>query len=135
MPGPVAKRPGQRRRRNRPQVAAVLPSLPVVAVPEPPEGLSEPMLGWWATVWRSPMAAMWVESDVFGLERLAGILEVALQGAAPAALLAEARQLEDRFGLSPMARRRLQWQIGATDAAVDAEVIDAEERWLRVVSE
>jgi hypothetical protein len=113
----------------------VLPSLPVVAVPEPPEGLSEPMLGWWATVWRSPMAAMWVESDVFGLERLAGILEVALQGAAPAALLAEARQLEDRFGLSPMARRRLQWQIGATDAAVDAEVIDAEERWLRVVSE
>jgi hypothetical protein len=81
------------------------------------------------------MAAMWVESDVFGLERLAGILEMASQGAASASLLAEARQLDDRFGLSPLARRRLQWQL-AGETAVDAgEAVGQEERWLRVVSE
>lgn len=82
------------------------------------------------------MASMWVEADVFGLERLASIFELAYQGGATASLLAEARQLEDRFGLSPMARRRLQWQIAGEAVTVDAgETVAQEERWLRVVSE
>jgi hypothetical protein len=31
-------------------------------------------------------------------------------------MLSEARQLEDRFGLSPMARRRLQWEVARAGA-------------------
>jgi hypothetical protein len=34
-----------------------------------------------------------------------------------AALLAEMRQLEDRLGLSPLSRRRLQWEIEQAEGA------------------
>lgn len=57
------------------------------------------------------MATAWLPSDVPTLVRLARIVEADNRGEATASLLAEARQLEDRFGLSPMARRRLQWEV------------------------
>jgi len=57
------------------------------------------------------MATAWLPSDVPTLVRLARIVEADNRGDATASLLAEARQIEDRFGLSPMARRRLQWEV------------------------
>jgi hypothetical protein len=62
------------------------------------------------------MAAAWLPSDVPVLVRLARIVEADGRGQATASLLAEARQLEDRFGLSPMARRRLQWEVAQAGA-------------------
>jgi hypothetical protein len=52
-----------------------------------------------------------------------------------AALLAEARQLEDRLGLSPLSRRRLQWEIdlaAAAGATLEGKVLSSD-RWLRAV--
>jgi hypothetical protein len=89
---------------------------------------------WWATVWRSPMAAIWLEADVPALVRLATLNELLEQGEATAMVLAEIRQLEDRFGLSPMSRRRLQWEV--EQAGVEPKPVAAQEgRWLRAVSD
>lgn len=66
---------------------------------------------WWKTLWASPMAVAYVAADVPTLIRLARLVDDANRGEATAAIHAEIRQLEDRFGLSPMARRRLQWEI------------------------
>jgi hypothetical protein len=57
-----------------------------------------------------------------------------LGGAATAVPLAEARMLEDRFGLSPLSRQGLRWTIGDAPAEVP-EAVDASERWLRAVKD
>lgn len=49
-----------------------------------------------------------------------------------ASAMAELRQIEDRLGLSPMAMKRLQWEIGDTEQAKpenDGVVIDAHARF------
>nr|DAE15467.1 MAG TPA: hypothetical protein [Siphoviridae sp. ctjOC2] len=49
-----------------------------------------------------------------------------------ATAMAELRQIEDRLGLSPMAMKRLQWEIGDTEQAKpedDGVVIDANARF------
>jgi hypothetical protein len=89
---------------------------------------------WWTTVWRSPMATAWLEADVPALVRLATLNELLEQGEATAMVLAEIRQLEDRFGLSPLARRRLQWEV--EHAGGEPKPVAAQKgRWLRAVSE
>jgi hypothetical protein len=90
---------------------------------------------WWKTIWASPMAAVWLEADVPALTRLARLLDLLGEGEPSALLLAEVRHLEDRFGLSPLARRRLQWEIAqASDEPLTPGKQD-EERWLRAVSD
>ncbi len=57
------------------------------------------------------MAAVFLPADVPALARAAQLVARAAAGEASATELAELRQLEDRFGLSPLARRRLQWEV------------------------
>lgn len=69
---------------------------------------------WWRTIWASPMAAVWLDADVPTLVRLAGLVDtINREGVTDDTrpLLGEIRALEDRFGLSPIARRRLQWEV------------------------
>lgn len=111
--GPPPKPAAQRRRRNKAPAPVRLsaeasakrktPTLPGAA------RYSKATRAWWATVWASPMAAVWLEADVPALVHLAGLVDLLGQGEVTAMVLAEIRQLEDRFGLSPLARRRLQW--------------------------
>lgn len=68
----------------------------------------------WRTWWSSPMALMWSEWDAPQLARLLVLTARSWDGAS-AAGLSEVRQLEDRFGLSPHARRRLYWRIDGVD--------------------
>ena len=89
---------------------------------------------WWRTIWRSPMSSVYLDADRPALERLAGLIDRASRGEPSGRLLAEIRMLEDRFGLNPIARRRLQWEVQQA-AAAPAERRDEEERWLRVVSD
>jgi hypothetical protein len=87
---------------------------------------------WWELVWSSPMAAVYLPSDVPTLVRLALLLD---QGSvASPKVLSEIRLLEDRFGLSPLARLRLQWQVDQVAAEPDTPV-EEEGRWLRAVSD
>jgi hypothetical protein len=60
------------------------------------------------------MALMWSDFDVPQLERLLVLTARSWDGAT-AAGLSEVRQLEDRFGLSPVARRKLYWRIEGVD--------------------
>jgi hypothetical protein len=81
------------------------------------------------------MAAVWLEADVPGLVRLASLVERASREDAPLTVLTEIRALEDRFGLSPLARRRLEWEIEQTGGASAAPSGKGDEsRWARVTS-
>ncbi len=57
------------------------------------------------------MAGAYVEADVDALVRLARLKDDEARGTLPPAALGAMQQLEDRFGLSPKARRALQWEI------------------------
>jgi hypothetical protein len=81
------------------------------------------------------MAAVWLEADVPALVRLAALVDLADSGDMAPQVLAEIRQLEDRFGLSPLARRRLQWELEQGDKEKTEPVADQEGRWLRAVSD
>lgn len=133
---PQPKPPGQRRRRNAGQ--SQWRELPAEGregdVPKFPAGhkLSKFQQSYWETIWRSPMAVAFVDADVPALVRLTLLVGGAMSGDDKAA--AEARQLEDRFGLSPKSRRALQWEIKQAekdDGAVDRPVADV--RRLRAV--
>ena len=109
------------------RVAPVLPGA---------SGLLKSTRDYWQTIWASPMAMAWLDADVPALVRLAMLMELVSQGDASAAELGEIRQLEDRFGLSPLARRRLQWEIDqAAGVKADEGPVEQEGRWLRAVSD
>lgn len=126
MPGPAPNR-NARRRNLRPDWRALPPGGWAGDVPEwPMESSSAADRALWAGLWRTPQAAAWhdlgwtrvvaryarlvVESEIDNPDR---------SQTAEVALLGEIRQLEDRLGLSPMAMKRLQWEIaaGAPEAA------------------
>lgn len=56
------------------------------------------------------MAEQWLASDVHVLRRLAVLVNEYWHRPTPT-VLAEIRQQEARFGLTPMDRHRLQWKI------------------------
>lgn len=113
--GSIPKAPGQRRRRNAtaPTFVVLPPQGPAV-IPRAPRGLCAEARAWWRVVMRSPMAAPYLSSDIATLRRLARMIDSDCRGRATAADRAEIRQVEDRFGLSPLSRRRLGWVIQAT---------------------
>jgi len=81
------------------------------------------------------MASVWLDADVPGLVRLAELVELAhREGATPLSAMSEIRALEDRYGLSPLARRRLQWEIEQAGGGHDETPKKDESRWQRAVS-
>ena len=92
-----------------------------------PEGANVPPLpeicpwhdltvAWWGNVWTSPMAGEYLPSDVDGLVRLAMLVNEFYLEPKPT-LLAEVRLQEQRFGLSPLDRSRLQWEVAKVEEA------------------
>jgi hypothetical protein len=128
MPGPTPKPAGARSRRNRTSTAAVIKRDPRVRAPRLPAhpGLEDgrdwhvQTLAWWKDVWKSPMAPEFDESDRHGLFSLALLVDDFWStGSARlrAQIGAEIRLQGVRFGLSPIDRRRLQWEIERTEEA------------------
>lgn len=77
---------------------------------------------WWTDLWSSPMAPEYDDSDRHGLFALAVLVNDFWRADTPAtrmSLAAEIRHQGQRFGLSPIDRRRLQWEIERTDEAQD----------------
>jgi len=100
----------------------------------PLKGVAKETRAWWKTIWSSPMSHAYLDADVPGLVRLASLVERVHRDEASASTLAEIRQLEDRYGLSPLARRRLQWEVTQAGAKPGAEAEGRDEsRWLRAV--
>ncbi len=129
MKGPVPKDPRllTGHRRHRATTAATLPSEAEARTweipPLPPcKGpWHERVIAWWAAIWQSPMAAEYIESDKHGLYMLAMLLQdfwVARSAKDRCRFAVEIRQQESRFGLTPVDRRRLQWEIERAEVAV-----------------
>lgn len=132
-PGP-APNPHARRRNKRPDWVTL-----------PAGGRSGPTPKWplkgrtpagWVDLWKLPQAVMWERDNA--VLQVATYLTVrnaahsALAAGEPnAALLSELRQMEDRLGLSPMALKRLQWQIdeGSAKPSSEGTVVDASSRF------
>jgi hypothetical protein len=133
MPGPPPKHASKRRRVNATVGVVRLPAASKVkAPPLPLKGASKAARDWWSIAWASPMASVWLEADVPGLVRLASLVDRVAKGDAPMTVLTEIRALEDRFGLSPLARRRLEWEIESTGSPVEANGSKGDDaRWRR----
>lgn len=125
MPGPTPKDASVRARRNRPSTAATLRSDITIVAPELPKIRQKwhPfVLAWWDALWASPMAPEFTEADHHGLFKLAMLHQDFWRATSPSArkeAATEIRLQEQRFGLSPIDRRRLQWEIERVDEAKD----------------
>lgn len=116
MPGPPPKPRNLRQRKNRVPGAAMLPaagsSLPAPPLPERGEE-EEPWHpeseAYWAEVWASPMATEYLPADVPGLVGLFKLVDRFNYGEYQ--LAAEIRLQRVCFGLTPIDRRRLQWEV------------------------
>lgn len=110
--GPPPKPAGERRRRNATIAMTALPAEGRQG--EPPEwplnAPSERELDLWAELWATPQAVMWERMRAaHTVARYVRFSVMAERGHLPAAT--EARQIEDRLGLNPMALLRLRWEV------------------------
>lgn len=79
---------------------------------------------WWDSVWRSPMASEYLDADMRGGLYLLADLHQARWDARqdPRELVNVAKEIrlqEVRFGLSPVDRSRLQWEVEKGEEAVE----------------
>jgi hypothetical protein len=119
--GPVPKPYAAQHRRNRRGVPVALDTARetthIPALPNPDKRKWHRLtLSWWRMVWRSPMAPEYLETDVIALGRLAILIDQ-FYVTGDARLMPEIRQQEARFGLSPVDRRRLQWEVAKGEDA------------------
>ena len=113
MPGPTPKPAAQRQRRNKPASAATFeaPAATKPALPGDPERWHFLTTAWWDVIWASPMALEeWIDADVPALLMLADMVNRYWMEP-DAKLASEIRQQNREFGLTPMSRRSLQWEI------------------------
>ena len=128
--GPVGKPGSTRQRAGKTSTNAVLRSQNAIDggevqkgpnLPPHPAGAWHAMTRkWWKDTWASPMAPEYDESDKHGLFILALLWDDFWAAEHPRdrqAASAEIRLQSLRFGLSPMDRRRLQWEIEKTEEA------------------
>lgn len=118
MPGPAPKlNPVRRNARTGP---LMLPS----------EGRKGPAPAWplrtvsdeeaatWDELWATPQAVAWEKLGYTrSVARYCRFLVLSERTDAPVTLLSEVRQMEDRLGLTPMAMRRLLWQVAPDEVA------------------
>lgn len=121
--GPAPKPAALRQRTNRKSTAAelVAPENPEVpALPDCGRGWHRLTVSWWKRVWSSPMSSEYLDTDADALGRLAMVVDdfhVAESGKERAELMKEIRLQEARFGLSPVDRARLHWEVAKGEEA------------------
>lgn len=118
MASDIPKPAGTRARRNKASTHTTLTAVHDVEAPSLPDGREwhGQTLAWWADVWASPMAPEYDVSDLHGLFLLAVLVDDFWQRPSQQ-LAAEIRLQRQCFGLSPIDRRRLQWEIDRGDSA------------------
>lgn len=112
---PMPKDPKIRQRTNKATTRAVLTSISRRKVPALPAGRAwNPLTeAWWLDTWKSPMAGEFLPADIHALYVLAALVDEFWEK--PSSLLAaEIRLQRQCFGLTPLDRRRLEWQIEVT---------------------
>lgn len=122
--GPAPKPAHLRQRTNRKAGATtiVAPDAPrkksdIPEIPNPDDRAWHPLTrSAWANAWASPMASQWIETDWDALGRLA-LLWDEFYKKPSADALKEIRLQSALFGLSPLDRSRLQWEVNRADVA------------------
>lgn len=90
-------------------------------IPNPDARTWHPLtLAAWAHAWTSPMSSQWLETDQDALGRLALLWDQFYQKP-DSKVLGEVRLQEQRFGLSPLDRSRLQWEVSRAEDAEDKQ--------------
>jgi hypothetical protein len=124
MPGPPPKALELRQRRNKVATRATLPAedSPITNTPRLPKNplgqWNKLTRAWWKDVWSSPQSSEFLRADLGSLFRLAILVDMFWKSG-KLAVAKEIRLLEREFGLTPMARRRLEWQVTQTEEAKD----------------
>jgi hypothetical protein len=72
-------------------------------------------LAWWMDIWQSPMAGEFLEADLHGLYRLAVLVDKFWR-TPKRDLAAEIRLQQQAYGLTPLDRRRLEWEVLRSEA-------------------
>ena len=120
----MPKPQGQRQRRNRVATGASLEANPAGKVQLEGDHWHPNTLRWWDIIWSSPMAAEWVDADLPSLFRLARLDDrfwKADDDASAVRLASEIRQQQMQFGLTPMSRRQLQWEVRRVESTRPAQ--------------
>ena len=120
MSGPLPKPSALRQRQNKTSTRATLSAGDdnhrVPALPKR-EGDWHPLTrAFWRDVWHSPMAAEFLQADKHGLYLLAELVD-GFWRKPSTTLAAEIRQHRMAFGLTPIDRRRLQWEVERAESA------------------
>lgn len=121
--GPAPKSAATRARRNKTSTAARFETDEAPREFAPPLGehpdyaeWHRRTVIWWDEVWKSPMATEYLRADENGLFMLAVLVDRFWREPDPK-VHAEIRLAEVRFGLTPIDRRRLQWEIHRVEQA------------------
>ena len=123
MPGRPPKPAHLRQRTNR-KAGAIRqltepenPNIP--AIPNPDGRTWHPLtVEQWEHAWSSPMASQWLATDVDGLGRLALLWDEFSKNTVRAGeAIKEIRLQQAAFGLSPLDRSRLQWEVARGEEA------------------
>lgn len=136
MPGPAPKAANERRRRNAVPDLLKLPSEGWAGdKPKWPLVISEPPV--WGELWQTPQAAAWHKLGwTWAVARYAQILGMCEDMDAKITAFSEARQMEDKLGLNPMAMKRLGWEIAGDEVAEKRDSKPApNKRRLKIVAE
>lgn len=119
---PLPKPAATRQRRNHYSTTAKLDAIPLGKLPKLPARMA-PAVEWhprtlamWRNIARSPMVAEYLQSDIDGLFVIAELFDLFWQ-TGDVKYAAELRQQRQCFGLTPIDRRRLQWEIQKVENA------------------
>lgn len=143
---PLPKPAAERRNRSKKTGARVLYQVNPgdVDAPSLPERSWHPLVvSWWSDIWSSPMAPEWQASDVHGLFELAGLMhrywlavdDPDTSPASLAALAGQLRQGRQQYGLSPLDRRRLEWEIDRGSQAAERTATRAKTQRPKIVKD
>lgn len=82
----------------------------------------------WEDVWSSPMVAEFAQADVHALFMLALLVDRFWWSGGDLDVAKEVRLQSEKFGLTPLSRRSLQWRLPKPDQSVPVEEETAEPR-------
>ena len=117
---PVPKPASARQRTNKTSTHATLRPVANVEAPVlPGDGWHHLTVSWWNDLWSSPMTSEYDPSDVHGLFVLAKLVDQFWLDPSPK-LASEIRLQRQCFGLTPIDRRRLQWEIDRGEGAEES---------------
>lgn len=122
--GGVAPKPANlRQRRNKKTTAAKLTDTNGDAeIPDLPEirEWNQYTQAYWEEIWTSPMATEYIDADYDGILQLIILVDDFYEAESPTMrikLATEMRLQREQFGLAPIARARLHWEIARGDEA------------------